>query len=92
MSLGSNKKTFITLTEWVKLQVEDPSGLWTSHTVCALIAPNLCSPIILGLPFLAHNNIVVDHAQMVIDKTSGFDLLILPLYQPLSPKETERLI
>ena len=49
---------------------------WTSKTVCALVAPGLCSNILLGLPFLVHNNIIIDHtAHTAVDKISGFDLL-----------------
>jgi hypothetical protein len=41
--------------------------------------PSLCAPIILGLPFLLHNNIIIDHAaRTVIDKLSNFDLLNPP--------------
>jgi hypothetical protein len=48
-------------------------GVIFFHTI---IAPSLCAPVILGLPFLAHNNIVIDHAlRTAIDKCSGFDLL-----------------
>ena len=48
----------------------------------------LCAPVILGLPFLVHNHIVIDHAdRTVIDKISGFDLLNpKPLVTPLPPK------
>ncbi len=44
----------------------------------AIIAPSLCADIILGLPFLSHNQIVVDAAsRSVVHKPSGFDLLSL---------------
>ena len=69
-------KRIILLYEWVKLRLYNPSGFWTSKTVRAVIAPSLCAPVILGTPFLAHNNIVIDHAaRTVIDKMCGFDLL-----------------
>jgi hypothetical protein len=55
-------KQIVYLSEWVKLKLYDPLGGWKSKTVCAMIAPSLCVPVILGGPFLAHNNIVVDHA------------------------------
>ena len=83
-------KHIISLSEWVKLWLYDPSGSWTSKTVRAIIAPLLCTPIILGLPFLEHNNIVIDHACCtVIDKVSGFDLMnpkLQPIPIPPSPK------
>ncbi|KAF8880714.1 hypothetical protein CPB85DRAFT_1442935 [Mucidula mucida] len=40
-----------TITEYVDIQLFDPSCTWTSRSVRALIAPGLCYPIILGLPF-----------------------------------------
>ncbi len=49
-----------TITKYVDIQLFDPSCVWTSRSVRALIAPGLCYPIILGLPFLAHNSIVLD--------------------------------
>ncbi len=64
------------LTEWVKLKPHDISAAWSSRTVCAIIAPSLCSDIILGLPFLAANQIVIDHhTRTVIAKQANFDLL-----------------
>jgi hypothetical protein len=52
--------------------------------VCTIVTPGLCAPV-LGLLFLVHNDIVVDHAvHTVIDKTSDFDLLN-PVGPPLAP-------
>jgi hypothetical protein len=74
--LGESAKQTIELTEYVKLHLYDLSNYWTSKTVQAIIAPLLCAPVILGLPFLTHNTIIVDHAaQTETDKTTGFDLL-----------------
>ena len=71
------------LHEWIKLKLHDPDSYWTACTVCTIIMPGLCAPVILGLPFLVHNTIVVDHAvHTVIDKTSGFDLLY-PITPPV---------
>ena len=51
-------------------------AVWTSKSVTALIAPGLCVPVILGLPFLIHNCIVTDHAaHTCIDKNLNYDLL-----------------
>ena len=42
----------------------------------AVIAPSQCAPVILGLPFLAYNNIVIDHTLCTaIDKCSNFNIL-----------------
>jgi len=49
---------------------------WSSHPVVALLAPGLCTNILLGLPFLSQNNIVIDHTLHTAHcKSSGFDLL-----------------
>jgi hypothetical protein len=83
---GSEKKVIVKLSKWVKLSLYDSSGAWTSKTVHAVITPSLCAPVILGLPFLAHNNIVIDYeAGTVIDKVSGFDLLHPKLPDPPKP-------
>ncbi|KAJ7982891.1 hypothetical protein DFH06DRAFT_965678, partial [Mycena polygramma] len=39
------------LTDYVKLRVLSCDQVWQSTTVRALVVPNLCSPIILGLPW-----------------------------------------
>lgn len=67
------------LNEWVKIQLHNPSNCWSSSSVRAIVAPSLCTDIILRLLFLTHNNIVVDaSARTVVHKPSGFDLLSLP--------------
>ncbi|KIK49975.1 hypothetical protein GYMLUDRAFT_65464 [Collybiopsis luxurians FD-317 M1] len=64
------------ITQFVKIILHDPSNAWFSRTVQALIVPTLCAPMILGLPFLTHNNLIVDYAShSVIHKPLGFDLL-----------------
>jgi hypothetical protein len=76
----------ITLMEWVKLKVSDPSHLWTAKTVQAIVSPKLCLLILLGLPFLICNNIVIDHtAWTVVDKMSKFDLMN-PTGPPTGPR------
>lgn len=74
-SPGEKKQT-TTLTEYVKLKLYDPVSNWGARTVRAIIAPSLCSPIILGLPFLPFNEIVVDASlRTAVCKTDGTDLL-----------------
>jgi hypothetical protein len=59
--------------------------------VRAVIAPNLVAPVILGLPFLSHNSIVVDHAaRTVIDKSQNFDLMN-PTVRPPPPAPKRKL-
>ena len=73
---SSNELSQTTLTEWVKLSVTSLDGQWTSHTVHTLVMLNLCTAIILGLPFLLHNFIVPDHAtHSCIEKHNNYDLL-----------------
>lgn len=77
------------LTEWVKFQLHDPYNHWSSSSVQAIIAPSLCSDIILGLPFLSHNQIIVDAAvRSVVHRSSGFNLLSLP--SPVLPAAPPR--
>jgi hypothetical protein len=69
-------KVVVFLYKYVRLWLFNLSGEYVAKTVCPIIAPNLISPVICGLPFLSHNSIVVDHAaQTVIDKVQSFDLL-----------------
>ncbi|KAJ7182697.1 hypothetical protein C8R43DRAFT_869173, partial [Mycena crocata] len=72
------------LTEYVKLRLVSKDQAWVSNTVRFVVAPRLCAPLILGLPWLARNKIVVDHdARTVIDKRCKFDLLNPP--EPSGP-------
>src|ERR1700691_5383266 len=58
-----------------------------------VVAPGLCSPMILSLPFLSYNDIVVDTStHTVIDKKCGFNLLhpiAAPLPLPVKKKLRE---
>lgn len=58
---GDGAKRVIKLIEWVKLCMYNLSSSWTSKSVRTVITPSLCANVILGLPFLAHNSIVIDH-------------------------------
>ena len=66
----------ICLTEWVKLKLYNWNNLYATHTVWALITPSLCHPIILGLPFMHHNDITINvqHGS-AIDNNHSFNLL-----------------
>ena len=56
----------------------------------AIVALGLCAPMILGLPFLKHNDIVVDaSAHTAIDKKSAFNLLNLVI--PVKPVPKQKL-
>ncbi|GLB45211.1 putative retrotransposable element tf2 155 kda protein type 1-like [Lyophyllum shimeji] len=64
------------LSEYCKVSLTSLNQAWTSDTVRALIAPNLCASLILGLPFLTHNHLVIDHAERsIVDKRCNYNLL-----------------
>ncbi|KAJ3990270.1 hypothetical protein F5890DRAFT_1470027 [Lentinula detonsa] len=76
LAMSAGKPEIFRSTEYCKLVLEDPLLSWRSCVVRALVVPSLCSSMILGLPFLAYNNLVMDYsARTVFDKTCGFDLL-----------------
>ena len=75
-AMHDGQKNVIAFDEFVNLQLYDASGHYISKTVRAVISPSLCTPILLGLPFLKHNNIVIDiEAKTAIDKKNDFNLL-----------------
>ena len=91
------EKEKMILEDFVLLKATSTDQKWHSKHVRALVTPNLCMPIIFGLPFLVHNNIVTDHAlRACIDKKSGYNLLnnnpALPTPPKLSPHEKRRLV
>src|ERR1700683_5123689 len=73
---NNGQKVEIYISKYITLQLHNPSALWSSKSVCTIVASGLCVLMILGLPFLSHNNIVVNaSAHNAVDKKSGFDLL-----------------
>ena len=89
LAINSVRQTFL-LYDYVVVSLSSLNNAWTSRPVRALIAKDLCTNILLGLPFLKHNSIVIDHElDTVIDKKTGFDLLnenkALPLLSPSTP-------
>ena len=86
VAMNNNQNSCSQLHDYVKLSLVSLDAVWTSKTVKALIAPGLCMPIILGLPFLIHNTIIMDHASCTcIDKCSQYDLLNPLPVSPLPP-------
>ena len=72
----TKKKVKMTLHHYVKFVVTSIDNAWTSKTVHAIIAPGLCMPVILGLLFLTHNDIVTNHKERsCIDKKTGYNLM-----------------
>jgi reverse transcriptase-like protein/integrase-like protein/chromodomain-containing protein len=76
------------LTHYVKLRTTSIDGQWTSRLIFAIVAPGLCMPIILGLPFLTHNSIICDHEiRSCVHKKSGYNLLDpVPVPPPKPPR------
>jgi len=82
----STEKKQTKLYYYVMLSLLSLDTTWTSHVVKAIITPGLCLPIILGLPWLEHNSIVIDHAACTcIDKIKSYDLLNPPIILPPPP-------
>ncbi|KAJ7590647.1 hypothetical protein C8J56DRAFT_1046897 [Mycena floridula] len=77
VALKNGESSCTVLSEFVVLEnLSSREGPWTSKRCIAVIAPNLCAQLILGLPFLVWNEIVIDHAaRSCISRPSGFDLL-----------------
>jgi len=75
LALSQDKDSFL-FTHYVKLSCTSLDNVYTSRNVRAIIAPNLCTPLLLGGPFLQHNRIVVDHElRTCIVKETNYDLL-----------------
>lgn len=80
---------------WVKLRVSLSDRSWDSISCRAIVVSSLCSPVILGKPFLELNSIIEDHStRQLIHKLTGRDLLVpLPpprvLDRPLAPSRLE---
>lgn len=76
LAMNGGQSTVFELTEYVTLILFDPSSRYTAKSVRAIIAPHLCVPVILGLPFLYRNSVVTDvRARTAIDTSCDFDLL-----------------
>ena len=79
IAISNKKKETMTLVDYVKFSMTFLDNAWTSKPIFAIIAPGLCLPSILGLPFLVKNNIIIDHAdRTAVDKVSSYDLLNPP--------------
>ena len=54
---------------FVTLKLYSVNHSWESKTIRAIVAPNLCTKLILGMSFLATHSIVIDHEdRTIIDK------------------------
>lgn len=76
LALSDDEDTKVELDSYVTLSLSSLNNEWSARPTRAVIAPNLCADILLGLPFLSHNKIVIDHdLRTAIDKKTDFDLL-----------------
>jgi RNase H-like domain found in reverse transcriptase/Reverse transcriptase (RNA-dependent DNA polymerase)/Integrase zinc binding domain/Chromo (CHRromatin Organisation MOdifier) domain/Aspartyl protease len=99
VSLALKQNTGATaFKDYVTISLSSLNNAWSSLPVCAILAPDLCTDILLGLPFLSHNKILIDHElRTAVHKPSGFDLLnenALPRKPPpkLSPHARRKLL
>ena len=80
MAVEGDEKKEIVFREFVQMTVISSDQIWSSRSCRAIIAPNLCAPLILGNVFLAYNHFVIDHElRTCIDKVTGYDLLNPPM-------------
>ena len=80
VALNNTTSSNSQLYEYVKIMPFSPDSAYVSYTIKAVVTPNLCVLLLLGLPFLAVNHIVADFvACTAIDKHCNFDLLNPPL-------------
>ncbi len=62
-------------SEKCRLRVSTPDFSWSSISVDAIIVPELCSPVILGLPFYHINKLLIAPAHRTLVCPDGRDLL-----------------
>src|SRR5262245_49479110 len=69
LALQNGQHSVVSLDEYVKIKPYTTNSAWSSVTLKAIIAPGLCVPLLLGVPFLESNHIVIDcNSRTVIDK------------------------
>jgi hypothetical protein len=86
VAFNTKKQKKTELYDYVKLSVMSLDSHWSACTVKALVAPGLCTPIILSLLWLIQNLIVIDHAtHTCIDKYALYDLMNPPIIVPPPP-------
>ena len=78
-SAGGREK--MSLSQYVQLSCVSEDSVFQSCSFHAIVASRLCTPLLLGGPFLYFNCIVIDHElRTCVNKDTGYDLL-----NPLSP-------
>ncbi|THG93880.1 hypothetical protein EW026_g7473 [Hermanssonia centrifuga] len=71
-------------SEKCRIRVSTSDFSWSSLSVDAIIVPDLCSPVILGLPFYSRNKLLIDVAHRTLICMDGRDLL-----QPTPPCDND---
>ena len=75
------------LSCYVNLSISSLDSRFQSHSIRAVITPNLVKPLLLSYPFLTRNNILIDHASCsCVVKGSNYDLFHPPM--PMPPRVT----
>lgn len=71
---------------YVKFVLHCPISGYVTNKIHCVVFDKLTSPLILGVPFLAHNGLVVDaEAHTVIQKDTGIDILHPVPPSPVGP-------
>jgi hypothetical protein len=65
---NQQKRGVFELDEYVSLSLFDSVSYWSAKPIRAIVCDGLCTPVILGLPFLERNNIVIDHRLRTVSK------------------------
>ena len=61
LAVDSSGDKQVEFEEFVTLKLYSVNHSWESKTICAIVAPNLCTKLILGISFLTTHSIVIDH-------------------------------
>lgn len=87
MAVGEDNRS---LHEFVNITPISSCSTWQSKPLRALVVPSLCTPLLLGGPFLVANEMVLDHSSRTcVSKGSNFDILrpATPVKKNESPKK-----
>ena len=76
IAMSPKEHDTFSLSHYVRLSCLSLDCKFHSRSVRAIVTPHLCTPLLLGGPFLSINRIVIDHElRTCINKDSGYDLL-----------------
>lgn len=75
--LGELNDTFLS-SNYMKLACISNDSRFTSHSICTIVVPNLCTPLLLGGPFLRHNKIVIDQGYNLLNPQVDLKKTVVP--------------